>query len=387
MTSHTKTKVAVLYRVKQHWRVPIFERLAAHEKYSVKVFHGCDFPGTKVLNSKSSHTFQAKKMVSIPLRLRTSNGDALMPLSPFLFFELMRFKPDIILCEGASNLANNLQAYMYAFLFRAKTIQWGLGEIQDRQKSRTRKMLDGTIEIIERASSACLSYSNYGKRYYQRVGVKEEKTFVAVNVVDTDKIKERKAGFDVSQLFKEAHCHFDFNILFVGALTEPKRVDLLVRAFHKLQKNLDKRLSLTIVGDGPCRVKLVELVEELGIENVEFCGKVVDGVSRYFLQSDVFVLPGLGGLAVSESLAHGLPVISGVGDGCEKDLLSHGGGIFDEKLDEESLVNHLARLIENPNELSAMKDAAENTIEDVHNINTYISSVVESLDYVSEIKK
>ena len=82
-----------------------------------------------------------------------------------------------------------------------------------------------------------------------------------------------------------------------------------------------------------------------------------------------------------------MPVISGVGDGCEKDLLSHGGGIFDEKLDEESLVNHLARLIENPNELSAMKDAAENTIEDVHNINTYISSVVECLDYVSEIKK
>ena len=48
------------------------------------------------------------------------------------------------------------------------------------------------------------------------------------------------------------------------------------------------------------------------------------------------MLPGLGGLAVSDSLVHGLPVIASIADGCEKDLLGTGAGIIEEVGNEVS---------------------------------------------------
>ena len=74
-------RIAVLYRVKQHWRLPIFERMNNGCGLSIKVFHGSSFKGTKVVNSESSHDFPSKEMLTIPLKLKTSNGDALMPFT------------------------------------------------------------------------------------------------------------------------------------------------------------------------------------------------------------------------------------------------------------------------------------------------------------------
>ena len=72
----------------------------------------------------------------------------------------------------------------------------------------------------------------------------------------------------------------------------------------------------------------------------------------------------------------------GVGDGCEKDLLAHGAGIFDEKLDMASLIVHLSELINNEAKLSGMKDSAVHTIKNVHNIDTYIDSIFKCIAFV-----
>jgi len=375
-------RIAVLYRVKQHWRLPIFERMNNGCGLSIKVFHGSSFKGTKVVNSESSHDFPSKEMLTIPLKLKTSNGDALMPFSPFLFFHLLRYKPDVIICEGASNLANNIMAYIYASVFGVKKIQWGLGEIQNRKKSKLRRALDFIIEKIERSSDACISYSSHGKSYYESLGLTADKLFVAVNVVDTQRVIKKIKDMDSTAIYEQAHQNYDVNLLFVGALTKPKKVDLLLRSYCELKKNSSKRISLTIVGDGPVRESLETLASDLELKDVEFTGKIIEGVSERFLASDIFVLPGLGGLAVSEALAHGIPVVSGVGDGCEKDLLAHGAGIFDEKLDMASLIVHLSELINNEAKLSGMKDSAVHTIKNVHNIDTYIDSIFKCIAFV-----
>ena len=61
---------------------------------------------------------------------------------------------------------------------------------------------------------------------------------------------------------------------------------------------------------------------------ITLTGKVIDGVSAYFLLGDIFVLPHFGGLSISEAMAHGLPVIATVADGCELDLIEPGGNGF-----------------------------------------------------------
>lgn len=382
-----RLRVLVLYRVLQHWRVPVFERLAENPFFNIIVVHGADFKGTKVVNYKGSHSFQSKELLTVPIRLGTSNGDALAPFCPGLFWTLFRFSPDVILCEGASNLPNNIIAYIYSFLFRRSTIQWGLGEIYGRRKSALRRSLDWVIEWMERSSTACLAYSTSGRHYYERIGVDPQRVFVAVNTVDTQRIAERIQILDKDLLHAEAHRESDFNILFVGALTKPKHVDRLLHAYAIVCKKTSLRVTLTIVGDGPERSALEDLAKELRCPQVRFAGQVVDGVSKYFFESDVFVLPGLGGLAVSESLAHGLPVIAGIGDGCEQDYLEEGCGIHDKELDTSRLVEHLLYLINNPKTLHRMSVAATHAVGQKFGIQSYMNQLNACIEYAGRARR
>lgn len=370
------TKVAILYRVLNHYRLPIFEKLNDRDDIELTVLHGCSFPGTKVTNSKAPHRFPAVELKSLPIRLKTSNGLAVAPLSFGLIGTLIKLRPDVIICEGASNLPNNILAYMYARLFGARVVQWGLGEIKNWKKSLLRRLLDGVIEGMERSANACLSYSSRGREYYEKVGVAPDRIFVAVNVVDTDKVAQNLATLDAGQIHKEAHVDAEFVVLFVGALNFDKKVDMLIRAFQRFSRQTSLSTKLLIVGDGDDRARLQDIAAEEPAARVEFLGQVIDGVSRYFLMADLFVLPGLGGLAISEAMAHGVPVIASIGDGCEVDLLADGGGILDEELDEDRLVGHLLEISAAPYRLQDMKLKAKRTIEEKYNVKSYVDGIV-----------
>lgn len=376
-------KVAVSYRVMQGWRVPIFERLSQLPSVDdFCVFHGSDFPGTKVVNFKGEKAFKSKAMPTIRMKVKAKNRTICQAINLTFFYELIRYKPDVILCEGASNLFSASVAFLYASLFRKKFVWWSLGELKNRKKTIYRKILEAPIQFLERNSDAIISYSSIGAEYFKRIGVNEDRIYVAVNVIDTEKKKALIASLNTDEIYRKAHENSDFNLIFVGAITKEKRLDLLLEAFAVFEKSAPG-VKLTIVGDGEyfeaCKAQAVELK----IENVLFTGRVVDGVSRYFLQSDLFVLPGLGGLAVSEALVHGLPVIASIADGCEKDLLGTGAGIIDEALDAEKLLVHLNELYHDRVKLSEMKQEAVRVIDSVYNIHTYMGSIQKCIEALS----
>jgi len=378
-----KIKVAILYRVLQGWRVPIFEKLNKLPSVEICVFHGKSFKKTKVVNYEGQKHFNSKCLPTIGVNLATKNGQAVMPINPTLILELTKFKPDIILCEGASNFINNYFAYIYKVLFKKKMIWWSLGEIKNRQKSLLRKIFDKPIQFLEKNMNSILAYSSFGTEYFIKLGIPKEKIFVAVNVIDTNKKKRVIKSLDCSLIYEEAHRNSVFNVLFVGALTKEKKVDILLKSFKKLETEVEA-VHLTIVGDGLYKNNYIQLASELEIENVKFTGKIIDGISKYFIASDIFVLPGLGGLAVSDALVHGLPVIASIGDGCEKDLLSTGAGIIDENLTDEVLFKYLINLYKDPDKLNKMKKEAVNIIDNRFNINTYIDNVSQCINYTKK---
>ena len=104
---------------------------------------------------------------------------------------------------------------------------------------------------------------------------------------------------------------FTHHILSVGRLAVQKDQATLIKAFSMLPKEIDAKLI--ILGDGPLKGDLLELVSKLGIErNVSFPGFVADPYP-WFRSADLFVLPsrweGFGNVLV-ESLECGLPVVS-----------------------------------------------------------------------------
>lgn len=378
------TKVVILYRVVQSWRLPVFNRLSDTENIDLTVLYGPDFKGTKVVSSKKKFNFKSQKLISFKLKGFSKNGLFAMPVSPFLFFKLIALNPNVVITECASNLFNALVGYIYCRIFNKKYIWWGLGTIKGRTHSRLRRLLNRLINHLERNADAVISYSSFGKEYFQSVGVSPDKVFVATNVIDTDLKKQEIQALDRAKIYQDAHKDASFVVLFVGALIAPKKVDMLLNAYAKLEANNKNDVKLIIVGDGPERQNLEHLAQKLHLKKIEFTGKVFDGVSQYFLAADIFILPGLGGLAVSEALVHGLPVIASIGDGCEQDLVITGlNGIIDDKLNVNTLAAYLQTLKDNPAKLSRMKQEAIKMIDEKHNINTYMTQILKSIAYVT----
>jgi glycosyltransferase involved in cell wall biosynthesis len=104
------------------------------------------------------------------------------------------------------------------------------------------------------------------------------------------------------------------DVIYVGRLLSHKNVDILIRAIKILTKYHPDIVCL-VIGDGPERNNLEELVSSLGIQrNVYFMGSISNEKRIYskMKASKVFVLPSIRegfGISVLEANACGLPVI------------------------------------------------------------------------------
>lgn len=109
-------------------------------------------------------------------------------------------------------------------------------------------------------------------------------------------------------------------ILWCGRMLDWKRVDVLIRAFHKVCE--ERSASLLIVGEGEERIRLRttagnRLVDgiEWTADKISFNGYVTsDKVRELMHEADVYVMPSNAeegwGAAVSDALTEGCPVIS-----------------------------------------------------------------------------
>ena len=102
-------------------------------------------------------------------------------------------------------------------------------------------------------------------------------------------------------------------ILYAGNLLYLKGLHLGLAGFAKAASELPG-WTLTLVGDGPEKEKLLLLAEELGIrDRLEWKPAVSrDEILRLYPEFDIFLFPSLrdsGGMVVLEALASGVPVV------------------------------------------------------------------------------
>jgi phosphatidylinositol alpha-mannosyltransferase len=103
------------------------------------------------------------------------------------------------------------------------------------------------------------------------------------------------------------------NVLFVGRLEKRKGLrDLL--AGYAFLKDRVPRSRLIIVGDGPLRGKVEQLVQKRRLEDVVMAGYVPEAVKpRYYATADIFCAPATGGesfgIVLLEAMASGVPVV------------------------------------------------------------------------------
>lgn len=383
-TEQTKPiRLAITCSVIQKWRYPLWVALSKHPGLDVHFFHGQDVPGSKEINapnlSEIAHTEISTRHISVKSSGRTS------PLKYHwgMVKQLKQFRPDILLCEGGSNIATNLSLFFWARRKRVPILWWGLGELAGRQYSGiVAKTYLRIRRFLERRASGYLGYSQQAKNYFVSQGYPEERCHVALNCVNTDKIEKTipddKLG--VAALQEQYDLKDKSVILFCGTIIQPKRIDRLLHSFARITEQFpDTRLL--IVGDGPYREQAEEIARTLGLtEQVIFTGAVWDAPGAYFELADFFVLPGLGGLAICEAMAHQCPVISAPADGTEIDyiqpgvnghLLKHGT----EAEMEQELASYMKKMLADPQAMETMGQAARDFILTTANTENYVHSI------------
>ena len=313
-------RVALTCRVCTHYRTPILEALANRPGVDLTVLHGRDVPGTKLQNDTNPSSLRRIAQITfavpgIPLAFH-----------PMTAFNLWKVHPSVVLSEGGSNALTNMLVLAYCCLTRTPMVWWTLGELPGRRPTLRHRWFRRLAQWQERRATAFVAYSTQAMGYLDRMGMPSEACFLAVNSIDTSNAVEPRRGDDADPpLLEELTTSGERVVLYVGALTETKRVDRLLRSFASCSSETRGAAVLLVVGSGNQRGRLEELARELAIEHrTHFLGNVVDGVDACFRVADVFVLPGLGGLAIGQALAHGVPVICGRADGTEQDLVLDG---------------------------------------------------------------
>ncbi|KAA9154398.1 glycosyltransferase family 4 protein [Amycolatopsis acidicola] len=164
-------------------------------------------------------------------------------------------------------------------------------------------------------------------------------------------------------------------VVCVSRLVPRKGQDMLIRAMPELRK-LVPGAALLIVGGGPYRKRLSQLVSSLDLEgDVVITGSVPwPELPAHYAAGDVFAMPartrGKGldveglGIVYLEASATGLPVVAGRSGGAPETVLDEVTGHVVDGRDVEQLVDTLAPLLNDPPRARKMGEAGRTWVRE-----------------------
>lgn len=205
-------------------------------------------------------------------------------------------------------------------------------------------------EILKRTllgADRVIAVSQALKDNMVRLGIPQERVSVIPNGVDPGKF----APMPKQEARDALHLSGHRLILSVGNLTENKGMDLLIKALHILVYQRHRSdLHLAIVGDGPCRHVLADLVVSLNLlDHVTLVGSIPHHeLNRWYSAADVFCLAsareGLPNV-VLEALACGTPVVATPVGGIPEVISSERVGLLVRR-NERHLADTIAMALE-----------------------------------------
>jgi glycosyltransferase involved in cell wall biosynthesis len=206
-------------------------------------------------------------------------------------------------------------------------------------------------DIFRRYFDGFITYSSFGSKALVETGVNPERVFTAVNVGDIKpfleipvdeqgKLKERNMlGIPTGQICA----------LYSGTLDQVKKPELVLDiAEHPSMR----KVMFLIAGSGPLQTQLEDQIRTRRLENVRLLGRVSD-MKALYEAADLLIVPGRGGIVISEAMAAGLPCIVHQADGTEFDLVEKAGiGTVTDTSSADSFADAIQGLTENPAELT-----------------------------------
>jgi colanic acid/amylovoran biosynthesis glycosyltransferase len=181
-------------------------------------------------------------------------------------------------------------------------------------------------------------------------------------------------------------------VLTVGRLVEKKGIEYGIRAIAEVRKR-HPNIRYDVIGDGPMRGQLTQLVAQLGLERVANMHgeQSSDYVRRLMSEAHIFVLPSVTaadgdqegqGLVLQEAQAHGLPVVATDHNGFPESILPGLSGFLVPERDVPALAERLSYLIDNPHLWANMGRSGRDYVEEKFNSDMLNRKLVELYRHV-----
>ncbi|GAB6077208.1 glycosyltransferase [Desulfurobacterium crinifex] len=316
-------KVLIIQRVLTKYRYDLLKELAPYVDELGFVTSQGEKSGTLKVYIPEKNTYpniRLYKLYSLRLRLKGNSRRTCVFFYPQVSKIIRNY--DIIVLEGTTNLLNNFYIVPLARALKKKIVWWDAG-YSGNLRTVKRKVIDNIVKPLIQMTDVQFAYSTKALKYMKTyMGAKN--CFLLLNTINTGyffKIKD--------QVIKNLRS-YSFNpnkvkLLYVGAVEERKKIKELIDILEVANKVYKKNYYLTIVGDGYFLPFLKRYVKEKRIDEfIRFVGAIYDKevLKNYYFNSDLFVLPGDGGLGILQALLYGLPAVCVSADGTEEDYLS-----------------------------------------------------------------
>jgi glycosyltransferase involved in cell wall biosynthesis/peptidoglycan/xylan/chitin deacetylase (PgdA/CDA1 family) len=295
---------------------------------------------------------------------------------------------DLVITDHSYKLALTHYLLLLSRLGLKRVGFWGHG--RNRQAN--------TLQLREKYKKRTLNwvtwwfaYTAGTAEYLQRQGVPKSKITAVQNSTDTRRIQAHLRCLDADE---RARVRSAMGIpvaapvgIFVGSLQKVKYVPFLLEASRAIRKSVSE-FHLLIVGGGPEEEEIKESVR--GQAWVHFLGsKFGDEKSELLAVADVFLLPGMVGLAILDAFAAGLPVITThlPIHSPEVEYLEEARNGLMTLHDPERYAQAVTHLFAHPAELAALREGARHSAEkySIENmVENFTEGIFQCLDHPKE---
>ncbi len=366
LTARFTGRLGIQQRALTPYRAEFFDAMAKACSDGLSIFAGVPLPEDTIATTE---TLKIARLA--PARnLNLLGGPFYICYQRGLLEWLANWDPAALIVEANQRYLSTPAAVRWMRQHRRPVLGWGLGAPQitgvfsSLRKTRRSSFLS--------QFDGLLTYSRRGAEEYAALGFPAEKIFIAPNAVSPRPVApmpDRPPEFDGQPC-----------VLFVGRLQARKRIDTLLKACAALAETKGRKSiqpRLVIIGDGPERSPLEKLAGTI-YPRAEFPGeKRASELVPYFLEADLFVLPGTGGLAVQEAMSYGLPVIMGKGDGTNDELVRPSNGW--QLASQEMLAQVLEQALSDAPRLRAMGAESYRIVKEEINLERMVETFVQAV--------
>jgi len=241
--------------------------------------------------------------------------------------KLNLYDPKIVIIGGYSYLAY-WAALIWAKKNKRKIILLNESHYLDKPRSVIRESIK---KLFVSNCDAALVDGTRHRDYVVSLGLKPEKIFIkkGTGPVDVSFYQKEVSRIKNNKIEICNRLGVPYkNFLYVGRFSPEKNIIYLLKCFKKIQEEGVKDWGMILVGNGPQRKEIENIIKERKIKNIFLPGFIQkEELPFYYALADCFILPSISepwGLVVSEAMACGLPVLVSDRCGCYPDIVHDG---------------------------------------------------------------